>query len=251
MISRLLTLLASLFIFCACNNGTTIEMEHPEGNVSIAHLKSYCKGRLYNITSDCYVRGVVVASDWMGELYKSIIVVDDSGGIEVKLDLHDINALLPINSEVEIYCNGLVLARIGGKIEMGIASSSTFPVDNIEKSRFDDFIKITGMSEGVVPTTKRIAEIESSDITRLVRLDNVRFCDENQGLKWCDRENGEQLTTIRTLVDEEGNRLDVRTLSTCVYGNEVLPSNEISVVGVIDYADNRYFLTIVNKLFTR
>ena len=69
-------------------------------------------------------------------------------------------------------------------------------------------------------------------------------------MKWCDTdENGEVITTDRTFVDSEGNAFTLRTLATCHYAKEVIPTTEIAVIGVIDYSDNRYFLRIINKSF--
>ena len=67
-------------------------------------------------------------------------------------------------------------------------------------------------------------------------------------MPWCDTIEGEVVTTYRTLIDSAGNTMPIRTLSTCEYALEKMPKNEISVIGIIDYADNRYFLRIVNKL---
>ena len=67
-------------------------------------------------------------------------------------------------------------------------------------------------------------------------------------MKWCDTdENNEPITTYRTFVDSEGYTLAVRTLATCDYATESIPTNEITVIGAIDYSDNRYFLKVVNK----
>ena len=67
-------------------------------------------------------------------------------------------------------------------------------------------------------------------------------------MKWCDiDENGEVITTDRTFVDSEGDTFTLRTLATCHYAEEVVPTTEIAVIGVIDYADNRHFLRVVNR----
>ena len=66
---------------------------------------------------------------------------------------------------------------------------------------------------------------------------------------WCDFEGDEALTSVRTLRNRAGEQFDVRILSTCHYAKEVMPIDEISVIGVIDYSDNRYFLRIINKSF--
>lgn len=248
MIFRCLAILFSSLFLIACSNRANDynASSHSQG-VSISHLKSLCKGDHYRIVNDYTVRGVVVATDWLGELNKSAIIVDESGGLEFAIDSRNISEHLPIYSEVTILCNGLMLARIGGKIELGAVPTGDFPLDNIDDEMFDRYIRVVGICEDFAPTTKRISEIGVADISSVVRFDNLRLSTEGEGLKWCDTVDGKPITTYRTFVDSEGNTLDIRTLSSCSYALEDIPQNEITVIGVIDFSDNRYFLRIVNK----
>jgi hypothetical protein len=192
---------------------------------------------------------VVVATDWLGELNKSAIIVDETGGLEIAIDSHAIHEKLPIFSEVIIQCNGLMLARIGGKIELGMPPTGTFPLDNIDDTLCARYIRIAAEQRDIAPTTKLFSEIGVNDISSFVKFENVRIDDEEQELKWCDIIEGEPVTTFRTLVDRQNNRFALCTLATCHYATEKMPENEMSVIGVIDYSDNRPFLRIVNKAF--
>ena len=249
MIFRLLTALFSVALLLSCNNkeghdiGTTEE-------VSIAHLKSLCQGDHRLIAENISVRGVVVATDWLGELHNSAILIDKTGGLVVAIDLDNVSEELPLNSEITIQCNGLMLARIGGNIKLGVAPTGDFPLDNISSESFSRYIHIVELDKAISPTTKRIEEIGVEDICTLVKFDNLRICDAERGLSWCDIVDDEAVTTYRTFVDREDNTLAIRTLSTCNYAMSVIPANEMSVAGVIDYSDNRPFLTIVNKAIT-
>ena len=245
MILRLLILLFSTLLLLACSNG--FEDNPSIQNISIAHLKSLCNGDHYRIVNDYIVRGVVVTTDWLGEMVQSAVIVDRSGGLEIAIDSHNVGNLLPIYSEVEVLCNGLMLARIGGKIEMGAPSTGNFPLANIDEEMVGRYIRIVGTNANFKPITKRFAEIGTADISAIVRFDNVRICKEEEGLLWCDIVDGEAVTTFRTFVDAQGERFALRTLPTCNYARERIPTKEVSVVGVIDYSDNRYFLRLVNK----
>jgi hypothetical protein len=240
----------SLLVLSACGNSTSNE-ELPQGNeVSIAHLKSLCTGEHHRIVENLTIRGVVVGTGWLGELHNSAIIVDESGGIEIAIEATNLIYRLPIYAEVSISCNGLMLARIGSKIELGAASSGDFPLANIDDEMFDWHIRIEGACDTFTPTTKRFSEIDVDDISNIFRFDNVQFAKEERGLLWCDLVENEPVMTYRTLVDAEGDTLHVRTLPSCQYAREKLPSNRISVIGVIDNSDNRYFLKVVNKWFT-
>ena len=246
MIFRLVILLISAAVICGCSPSPNGEHQQSE-TVSIAYLKSLCKGDHYRIVNNYSIKGIIVATDWLGELYKSAIIVDETGGLEFAIDSHNINERLPVFTEVTINCNGLMLARIGSKIELGMPPTGDFPLDNIDDVMFDRYIRVVGASSAVNAPTKLFSEIGVADISNLVRFENVRICDEEQGLAWCDLEEGKPITTFRTLVDRAGERFAVRILSTCHYAEEDMPTKEISVIGVIDYSDNRHFLRIVNK----
>lgn len=244
MIYRLLTTLFSAFICLSCASDNSSSPQE----ISIAQLKSLCRGDHYRIVNDYTIRGVVIATDWLGELGKSVILVDKSGGIEVAVDDIHLSEHLPIYSEVTILCNGLMLARIGGKIELGAAPTGDFPLDNINGEMLNRYIRIVGVCEDFAPVTKRFMEIGASDISAIVRLEDIRICNEEAGLAWCDTdENGSPITTYRTFVDSEGVEFPIRTLASCIYALEEIPTNEITVIGVIDFSDNRYFLRVVNK----
>ena len=250
MIFRLFITLFSLFVLFACAESGSPKWKDDTSpyEVSVAYLKSLCKGSHYRIVNDYTVRGIIVATDWLGELNKSAIFVDESGGLEIALDVRDVNRYLPIYSEVTIFCNGLMLARVGGKIELGAPPTGNFLLDNIDSEMLGRYIRVDGVSsEGYVPKIKRFEDVRAEDVSRLVRFDRVRICDAEQGLSWCDVVEGEPITTYRTLVDSEGQTFAVRTLATCHYATEMMPAKEISVIGAIDYSDNRYFLRIVNK----
>ena len=247
MILRLSTILFSLLLSLTSCSGVSDSEGAVSGDISIAHLKSLCRGDHYRITSDITLHGVVVANDWLGELQRSIIIVDESGGVEVAIDSREVFRHLPIYSKVSIFCNGLMLARIGGKVELGAVPTGDFPLGNIEEVMLGRYIRVEGVCNDFSTSTKRFSEIGIEDISNIVRFDGVRICDNEQGLAWCDTIDGEVATTYRTLIDQEGNTFAVRTLGTCEYATEIVPANEISVVGVVDYSDNRYFLRIVNK----
>lgn len=253
MILRLLVILSSLLslLHCTNNHDGYRYVDSLPKVISIAHLKSLCMGEHYRITNDYIVRGVVVASDWLGELNRSVIIVDESGGLEIAIDIHNIGKHLPIYSEVEVFCNGMMLARVGGKIELGAAPTGDFPIDNIDEILLNRYIRVVGVYEDFAPSTKTFAEISVSDISNIVRFDNISICEEERGLSWCDFENDEAVTTYRTFVDKRGKTFAIRTLATCAYAGEEIPTEEISVIGAIDYSDNRYFLRIVNKWITQ
>ncbi len=241
MIFRLLILLVSAISVASC---VPSETPSPIREVSIAHLKSLCEGDHHRIKGNIAVRGVVVATDWLGELHKSAVIVDDTGGLEFGIDLPRVSDHIPISSEVVILCDGLMLARVGGKIQLGLPPTADFPIDNIDQERFSRYIRVVARGVETTAKLKRFADVGVNDISDYVRFERVRIASEQRA--WCDFEDGSPVTTYHTMTDSEGNEFALCVLSTCYYADEPMPTNEVSVAGVIDYSDNRYFLRIVN-----
>lgn len=55
-----------LFVLQACGNASSLEYESGDGtarHVSIAYLKSLCRGVLYPVTEDLWIEGCVVGND--------------------------------------------------------------------------------------------------------------------------------------------------------------------------------------------
>ena len=78
-----------LFVLQACGNASSPEYESGDGtarHVSIAYLKSLCRGVLHPVTEDLWIEGCVVGNDLYGEFPDALVVEDESGGIEVLID---------------------------------------------------------------------------------------------------------------------------------------------------------------------
>ena len=105
---------------------------------------------------------------------------------------------------------------------------------------------MVGVAEEFSFPTMRIDEIELADVSRAVRIDGLRVTDAEKGLSWCDMVDDTAQTTMRTLIDREGNTIGVQTLASCAYGENKIPTTDFSVVGVVDAANGECFLRIIN-----
>ena len=87
---KLLFLVITLFSFvaggCYDDNSTPASTEFNNSHTcSIAQLQKFCENGCYNITSDIICVGRVTSSDREGNFYRSIVIEDDSGGLEIKI----------------------------------------------------------------------------------------------------------------------------------------------------------------------
>ena len=110
-----------LFVLQACGNASSPEYESGDGTarrVSIAYLKSLCRGVLHPVTEDLWIEGCVVGNDLYGEFPDALVVEDESGGIEVLIDAKRLYRTFDAGSTVRVYCNGLALGDYGGKVQL-------------------------------------------------------------------------------------------------------------------------------------
>ena len=119
-----------LFVLQACGNASSPEYESGDGtarHVSIAYLKSLCRGVLHPVTEDLWIEGCVVGNDLYGEFPDALVVEDESGGIEVLIDAKRLYRTFDSGSTVRVYCNGLALGDYGhffSRLSSSVAATS-------------------------------------------------------------------------------------------------------------------------------
>lgn len=238
----------SMLAAVSCETSTYDTSSTDNGEtVSIAYLKSLCSGTVYPIRSDISICGSVVANDWLGEFYKSIVVSDSTGGIEICIDAAQLYRQLPVYSRITVFCNGMALGRVGGKIELGAYPSGDFPVDGLPAETISTYIRIDETAcEPVPPAEKRPGEIGISDIGTLVVFRDISLAGDIGNGCWCETENGEYVTTRRRIVGDDGCTFAIQTRGSCIYAGEEMPTGKFSVSGIIDYSGGEYFMVTAN-----
>jgi hypothetical protein len=157
--------------------------------ISIARLKEMGGREPVRIDSDVYIRGVVVSDDREGNIYKSIVVEDSTGGIELKIDLEEIFSFpdLGRGRTVTVRCNSLVLGRYGGSPQLGRASQSRSQVDPVEESQIFSHVIPSDGQRYVAPHILESGAFSSRYVNCYVRLaecsSQARSCPEH-GEHW-------------------------------------------------------------------
>ena len=248
-IASLLTNILLLLALSGCSDATSGEYnDRPHGTVSIAHLKSMATSESVVITDDISIEGYVVANDLFGEYYKSIIVSDESGGIEVGIDLRRTATEFPISARVVIHCSGLALGSYAGQLMLGAQPENEFTVDRISAEDVSRYITVNVENPmAIEPTPITIAELTPAHISNYVVIKDLNFGDQ-AGKAWCefDTLTGKYLTTQRTARDAQGYEIAIRTISSCDYRNEVIPRGECDLYGIVEYFNGEYSLRIIN-----
>ena len=101
------------------------ELPYVVANCSIGELRGLCEGAKYHtIDEEKVCVGRITSSDREGNFYRTIVVEDESGGVEVKVGEYGLASQYPLGSQVALYLNGTALAIVGGVVQMGLPPQS-------------------------------------------------------------------------------------------------------------------------------
>lgn len=203
-----------------------------KGNTTVAELKDlYIPGQLTVIEDSVFVQAVVVGNDAGGNFFRSLIVQDSTAGIEVLINLTDAFNLYPLGREITIDCQGLVLGEFNGVVQLGGYI--------YQEEGFDELGDIVDYNERIYrgqivpqpePAVRGINELRRSDVSTLVRLENVEFASSELGLPYADA-FGRQ-TINRIVQDCDGNTILLRTSGFADFANDTLPEGNGSITAV-------------------
>ena len=141
-----------LFVLQACGNASSPEYESGDGtarHVSIAYLKSLCRGVLHPVTEDLWIEGCVVGNDLYGEFPDALVVEDESGGIEVLIDAKRLYRTFDSGSTVRVYCNGLALVITGARYSWGFRPPQNIFWTVFRQSRSDVMFAASGTGRSI------------------------------------------------------------------------------------------------------
>ena len=228
----------------------SVPVEQLKGHISIEHLKTLAKGDATTIVSDIYIEGYVVANDLYGEYYKSIVLCDESGGIEISIDSRDLAVLFPLSARVVVHCSSLALGDYGGQLTLGAQPTADYSVDRIAELDIARYFTIDKSAPRVIkPQKVAIAELGPSLVGDYVMLEGVTFGTQ-AGMTWCDKdvETGDFITTKRLLTDGSGEQIMLTFIASCTYAAETIPSGEGAVCGIVEFFNGEYSLRVINRM---
>lgn len=243
-ITKLILGLAILFSLGSCVKG---EFDTPpvfipkfEGtaNKTIAELKATYLGVLDSIKEDLIIQGIVVGNDESGNIYKKLIIQDATGGIELNLDRTSMYTEFKLGQRVFVKCKGMFLGDYNGLIQLGgkfNGSIGRLPDAMINQHLFRDSLP------GTVPTPVKIVVGADNKqyISTLVKLENVSFTEAGQ--VWATQDVS---ATNRTLKDQSGKTLVVRTSQYANFAGLKVPSGNGTVYGLLSIFGTTWQLTI-------
>lgn len=233
-----------LTLLTACSAPSKVpEPGSPGETVSIAYLKTLYKGAPVAIAGELRISGRVVGSDVKGNFYKTLVLDDGTGGIEVKLDLEEIFKYCMIDTRVTVRCNGLWLGSYGGTLQLGDEPLDGWQTRHIPEGDIPLHIQPDdSYNKPVIPRRLVFGALSAEHISSFVCFEGVQFIDEEDGFGWAETDS--ETDTDRHLVDAVGDTLIVRTSRYALFAHKVLPHGNGYIEGVLGYFNGSYQLRV-------
>lgn len=225
--------------------------ENPESNVTMAELRVlYERVGVTTFSRDYVLDGVVTASDKSGNFYRTFIVEDVTGAVEVKAGLYDLHTLYPIGRKVSVRLKGLTLGRYNGMYQVGLkgAASSGYEVDFLgHKALVDRYVVRQGMDDVFRPKIVGVEQITDELVGSVVALYGLTL--EGGGeITWAtpaeESYNGKPADRDVKAVDINGREIFIYTSAYADFAWEVVPAGYVSVTGIVMKNGNKYRLKI-------
>ena len=189
-------------------------------------------------TDTFIVKAVVVSSDEGGNFYKTMVVQDETGALEIQINKSGLYADYPVGQTVYIKCNGLVVGNYHGIYQIGWIYQGS--IGRIDGHFRDRYLFKDGLPKEVTPLEiSSPAGINSGNVCRLVRIKNCEFAADAIGKPWSE----EAMTTSRTVSKINGIDVSdfvVRTSNYAKFRKILVPGGKGDLVGILTVYNSTY-----------
>lgn len=191
------------------------------------------------------ISGKVVSSDASGNIYKTLIIEDETAGLTISIDKSSLYQTYHIGQNVTIDCTGLYMGAYGRCMQLGWEQQSADKPQpsRIKEDIFAEHAVCWGFPEAMTPelvTVEQLTEVRKNNDqfiamqSRYVKLENMEFEDAGQPLAV------QGTSTSRYAVDEQGNRICLYNSGYSTIWANTLPSGKGTIIGILSYYNNTW-----------
>lgn len=247
----LLFLMTSAFSGCVdSQNFETLQVNCIDdlvANSSFSEVKALYVDETIQIQEDLIIEGYVTSSDKEGNFFSVLHfqdkAVNPSEGFRIEFDLIASHLFFPEGSKIFIKLKGLYLGKssdvykLGGTLSVfGNIFVGRLPAVAVREHIFISCDETTAL----VPNVIAIDDFEKNLTNTLVQLQDVQFVDDDLNQPYAlEREE-----TDRILTDCFGNELELMNSGFANFYEEILPSGNGSITGVLLRQRENFFLVI-------
>lgn len=253
--------IASLLLLGAAFTACDDELDRPpvivpeatiEANTSILEVKNkyWNENRNYIDTigftstgEHVVISGRVISSDETGNIYKNLIIQDETAALTISINENDMFESYHIGQEVVIDLTDMYIGKYNGLQQLGYPEYSSqygWEATFMELGFFKQHAQYNGLPQPaeIDTFTVDISHLEAIKSnadslqrwqSQLVRIDNVQWVEAGKPYSEASA------STNRYIKDANGNKMLVRNSSYATFRDKLLPSGSGSVVGILSF----------------
>lgn len=188
------------------------------------------------------ISGRVVSSDDAGNIYKSLVIQDATGALAMSINANSLYNRYRIGQEVVVDVTEMYIGKYSSLQQLGFPDYSTsygWQATFMPYEFFEQHSRLNGLPQPeaidtinvTIPRLSSTPEGLRQMQSRLIRINNVHF-EEGGQAAFC---SAYKVNTNRTLLDENGNSIIVRTSGYARFWSERLPEGNFDIVGILSY----------------
>lgn len=209
-------------------------------NMDIGDLTSHYAGEPLTINDPIVIGGFVTANDVSNNFYRTFVIEDETGAVEIKVGTYHLHNRYALNRRVLVQCRGLTLGAENGVHQLGFATPSG---DRYQTAYLGhEIIARRYLIEDELfanwqPRTIAIPDLDERMCGSLVRVEKLQL-DADQGDTWAftaPMTGGDPQTAYRQFLDPKGGSIAVLTSGYASFAGSPLPTQTVSITGILQY----------------
>ncbi len=207
-------------------------------DAGIALLREHYYGEPYVVREDMTVGGYVVSDDRPGNFFRSFIIDDGSGAVEVRAGFYDLHALFPRGRRVVVRLRGLAVGMYDGVVQLGAGVNdwSSYRVEEFgSRVLLDRYVQRDTVFRQTEPLELGIGSLEERYCGRLVRVSGL--CRSGGSTTWADTGagGGTPATGMVWFRDAVGDSVVVVTSGYASFAGDSVPAGKVALTGILVY----------------
>ena len=213
----------------------------PVPNATIADVMAlFTEGSVNQITSDLIFDAVMISSDETGNFFKQLIMQDETGGINIRVDDFDLFNNFNLGRKVVVKAKDLYIGDFNGLPQLGALFNGE--VGRIATGDYPNHIFKSDNGSQVTPANITIDNVDASMLNTLVTISNSEFIDAELGTTYASPGGG--FAVNKTIQDCDENTILLRNSDFADFAGFNVPDGNGSITGVLGVFGTDYQLFI-------
>lgn len=197
-------------------------------------MEQFTLGTPVALDAGSYLKGVVVGSDKSGNIYKTLVVQDETAGIAIIIDDTDLFDTYFVGREVYIKLDNLYLGDFSNLPQIGMAPSGG-EVSRIPAALVPDIILPAAYNVSVTPTPLLLGQLNDAALNTLIQIDNVEFASFELGETYATAIPAQDIfqSENRAIVNCDGFSVNMRTSGFSDFANTEVAGGNGTLYGIL------------------